>query len=391
MTADTSGQLQLATGASATTAITVDTSQNVGIGTTSPSTVLHTYASNAGTPTTSGSATTGVSARFQNSSVNFDIGTYASGPCFIQSRLTGNNATNFDLILNPNGGNVGIGTTSPAYSGYGKTLTVASSAAGGGVIEAATLASDASGNYAGTVVWSAANNTAGQKSIAQIDAVTTGTTANNRGGYMYFSTKADGGSGAERMRIDASGNVLVGATTTGSFNTPPNGLGVYSTGGQWQVMSLKHGTAGNACVINYATPSTTGFGWDAGVQNSSTNWMFRYNASQISNINSSTGVYTATSDINKKKDFAESNIGLTEVLQLKPTLFRMIVDGNDTPLQLGFIAQEVKKCIPQAYVQENEFIGLQDRPIIAALTKAIQEQQTIINDLKARIETLEAK
>jgi flagellar biosynthesis chaperone FliJ len=29
--------------------------------------------------------------------------------------------------------------------------------------------------------------------------------------------------------------------------------------------------------------------------------------------------------------------------------------------------------------------------IIPILTKAIQEQQTIINDLKARVETLEAK
>jgi hypothetical protein len=40
MTGDTSGQLQLATGASATTAVTIDTSQNVGIGTTSPAAKL---------------------------------------------------------------------------------------------------------------------------------------------------------------------------------------------------------------------------------------------------------------------------------------------------------------------------------------------------------------
>lgn len=238
MTGDTSGQLQLATGASATTALTIDTSQNVGIGTTSPT-------------------------------VKLDV----SGT----SRYTFN--------------------VSNAY-------TIQTS------VNAAISAFADSYYNANQFIWQ--------------------------------------GSGTERMRIDSSGNVLIGTTTTGSFNATPNGLGVYSTGSQWQVISLKHGTAGNGCLINYATPSTTGFGWDAGVQNSSTNWMFRYNASQISNINSSTGVYTATSDINKKKDFAESNIGLTEVLQLKPTLFRMIVDGNDTPLQLGFIAQEVKKCIPQA-------------------------------------------
>jgi hypothetical protein len=40
MTGDTSGQLQLATGATPTTAVTIDTSQNVGIGTSSPSAKL---------------------------------------------------------------------------------------------------------------------------------------------------------------------------------------------------------------------------------------------------------------------------------------------------------------------------------------------------------------
>ena len=50
------------------------------------------------------------------------------------------------------------------------------------------------------------------------------------------------------------------------------------------------------------------------------------------------------------------------------------------------IAQEVKEFIPQAYIETGEgddkFIGLQDRPIIAALVKAIQELQAQITELK---------
>ena len=111
-TADNTGILNIQT--AGTTAVKVDASQNVGIGTTSPTAKLHTFVENAGTPTTSGSATTGVSARFQNSSVHFDIGTYSSGECFMQPRLIGNNATNFGLVLNPNGGNVSIGTAAQA-------------------------------------------------------------------------------------------------------------------------------------------------------------------------------------------------------------------------------------------------------------------------------------
>ena len=97
-----------------TEAMRIDSSGNLGIGTSSPATRLHTSVTNDGTPTTSGSATTGVSVRFQNGSVNFDIGAYTSGACFVQPRLSGNNASNFNLVLNPNGGNVGIGVAAPA-------------------------------------------------------------------------------------------------------------------------------------------------------------------------------------------------------------------------------------------------------------------------------------
>jgi hypothetical protein len=63
-------------------------------------------------------------------------------------------------------------------------------------------------------------------------------------------------------------------------------------------------------------------------------------------------------------------------------------DNESIDKTLGFIAQQVKEFIPQAYVESGEgddkFIGLQDRPIIAALVKAIQE-------LKAEIEQLKQK
>ena len=95
-------------------------------------------------------------------------------------------------------------------------------------------------------------------------------------------------------------------------------------------------------------------------------------ASEVANINGATGVYTPLSDINKKKDFEDSTIGLNAILGLKPTLYRMKSEDN-TDKHLGFIAQEVKEYIPQAYVEIDNFIGLNDRPIIAALVKAIQE------------------
>jgi hypothetical protein len=74
-------------------------------------------------------------------------------------------------------------------------------------------------------------------------------------------------------------------------------------------------------------------------------------------------------------------------------------DANEeSNKELGFIAQDVKNIIPQAYVEktaedasgnESTYIGLNDRPFIAVLVKAMQEQQAIIETLTARIAALE--
>jgi hypothetical protein len=59
-------------------------------------------------------------------------------------------------------------------------------------------------------------------------------------------------------------------------------------------------------------------------------------------------------------------------------------DNTKGNKELGFIAQEVKDLIPEAYVESGDFIGLNYNAIVAALVKSVQE-------LKAEIETLKNK
>jgi hypothetical protein len=150
-----------------------------------------------------------------------------------------------------------------------------------------------------------------------------------------------------------------------------------------------------------STGSSGGIFWEnrSGGVTSTTNWygwytsagtIFLYNGSaNIASINATTGVYTPLSDINKKKDFEESTIGLNEILGLKPTLYRMESDESEGEKELGFIAQEVKEFIPQAYVESGEedakFIGLNYNAIVAALVKSVQELKTEIDSLKNQI------
>jgi len=158
------------------------------------------------------------------------------------------------------------------------------------------------------------------------------------------------------MSITNSGKILVNNTT--------------DQGGQFQVTGdiRSYGTSAAIYFQNRATSDL--FGWIGNTN------VYLFNAAvggNIASINAITGVYTPLSDINKKKDIEDSTLGLEAILNLKPTLFRMINEEATSNKHLGFIAQQVKDFIPQAYVEQEDFIGLNDRPIIAVLVKAIQE------------------
>jgi hypothetical protein len=181
---------------------------------------------------------------------------------------------------------------------------------------------------------------------------------------LTFST-ANGGTMSERMRINSGGQVQL-RQSTNDFNSGNRFLNTAS---------------------NY-------WGLVTGGDN---NLYLGYNSNTVSVgvFNASTGVYTATSDINKKKDFENSTLGLSAIMGLKPTLYRMKNEDESSDKHLGFLAQEVKEYIPQAYSEsingDSTFIGLTEMPIIATLVKAIQEQQTLIQSLTDRLSALENK
>ncbi len=90
---------------------------NIGIGTTTPTqllTIVRT-SDNGGLPRTTG--TDGIQTygnfRLNNGNAVLDIGGNSDGTQWLQITDKTNFATNYNLLLNPNGGNVGIGTTAP--------------------------------------------------------------------------------------------------------------------------------------------------------------------------------------------------------------------------------------------------------------------------------------
>ena len=105
------------------TAVTVLTNGSIGIGTTSPAVKLN-IRGDEGQPGTSGTTQNGILRVHAGSTEGWgetlDMGMHVgtSGPAsyaWLQATNTSNLAINYNLALNPNGGNVGVGTTSPSY------------------------------------------------------------------------------------------------------------------------------------------------------------------------------------------------------------------------------------------------------------------------------------
>ena len=97
-----------------TSSLDISASGNVGLGTASPNLRAEVFGA-AGLPVASGTTPTGI-ARFSQSGglgvIDLGFGG-ASGAGWVQSTSSGNLATNFAFLINPNGGNVGINTSSP--------------------------------------------------------------------------------------------------------------------------------------------------------------------------------------------------------------------------------------------------------------------------------------
>ena len=107
-------------------------------------------------------------------------------------------------------------------------------------------------------------------------------------------------------------------------------------------------------------------------------------------FNATSGAYGQASDRRLKKDItALENGTLNKVMQLNPVSYLM-KDQIDTKRNLGLISQEVQELFPSIthYVKGSDVMALSYTELIPVLIKALQEQQAIIEQQNAQIETL---
>jgi hypothetical protein len=273
-------------------------------------------------------------------------------------------------------GNVGINTTSA-----GVKLGVVDTSAGAATFPAIF------GNR-GTTVGTQVNfglqtydsGSAGITNV--IGSVTTSASSGAGSADMVFQTTASG-TRAERMRIDSSGNLLVG-TTNSSLTAGQGFKAIYNSGTDPYVGAVMASTSNSQTSYHlYSTGAGT----------------FRFYVGMGGTISATSATITTISDQRLKENIVDIDVGLDAVMALKPRKFDWKAGkGKDKKGDRGWIAQEFETVFPEMIDTWKDPAPEGEEPykavnadLIPVLVKAIQEQQQIINDLKARIETLESK
>ena len=240
-------------------------------------------------------------------------------------------------------GNVGVGTSSPAYK-----LQVTGTDGSGLVV---ATSSDASG----VTTYMQAN--------ASVSGVF-GTLTNHPQTFVTNN--------AERMRIDSSGNLLVGTTSfpassakqaLGFDGSVANGFGIYDS---------RTSAGSDQTILFYRGTTVVG---------------------QINTTLTATS-YVTSSDYRLKENIAPMTGALAKVQALKPVNYRWKVDGSSGQ---GFIAHELQAVVPDCVTGEKDAVDAEGKPVyqgidtsflVATLTAAIQELKAELDSVKAELQTL---
>ena len=255
-------------------------SGNVGIGTTSPSQLLTVGNNNQFTVTSGGTVTAGASILVPTFGAGISVGTtttlglfnlsksaegsvpalgvnssylnltasnlygliagvLGTGNAYIQAQRTDITATAYNLLLQPNGGNVGIGTTGPAY-----LLDVNGTARAGGVILTALPGVNGDIGMTGNNMYLEGNSAGGSIFLRP-----NGTGSNT--GLFTVNTTGFISSGTGNSSI--AGNVGIGTTTVGSrlvvqgagADGTTNALSVVNSAGTSEMVIQNNGNVGH--------------------------------------------------------------------------------------------------------------------------------------------------
>ena len=189
------------------------------------------------------------------------------------------------------------------------------------------------------------------------------------------------GSGLTNIGTSSNNNIAIGVNALkenvdGTFNVAIGTDALDKNGGKYNTA-----IGGQASKNHTGLENTTAIGYNANIHISNS---VRLGNTSVQLITGQVG-FTSASDRRLKENIKGTKYGLDEILKLEPVDYTLKLNGLK---QVGFIAQDVKPLIPEVVsgvegdIEKGETLGITYTSLIPVLTKAIQEQQTIISRLE---------
>jgi len=389
---------------SGTERMRITSTGNVGIGTTSPTEVLHLNK-------TSG---TGTFIRFQDTGGG---GVYIGGRNEIMELYAGG----AERMRITSGGNVGVGTTSPSGRLHVTTTGITASApslgwpvhnaeldtnsrsvfidtAGNGGVGTAGQGATISlilGQYfdsrviittPGAGSSSPSDQGTGRGRDMMIKAGAADNTVGYSGGRLYLN----GGIGYGAGGFNANGGHIIMQGLTGSGNVgigkvPIKRLDVEASvaGEVVQITNARNNASGDyvfVTLLGANAMNTNNYHYIAG-QSGGSDRLYIYGNGNVVNTN---GSYGTLSDISLKENIVDATQKLADLIQLKVRNFNLI--GSEEK-QIGFIAQEFEEIFPKMVDVDGKsgMKTIKTTVLVPMLVKAIQELKQEIDSLKNQI------
>ena len=349
VTDSSNGKLYIETAGSA--AITVDSSQRVGIG-TSPAVALDVYGA--------------INLRSQynltwGGAYGANIPTIVGDSSAAYLAIYPAGSTSGEKVRIDSSGRLLVGTSSSSADTRVVIAGASSGYSGAGLYLANTGSSPADGVALGLISFTDSNHGDAAIIRASRDGGTW-TSGSSQPTRLTFSTTADGASSpTERMRITNGGLIDIG--------------GLYSVGANAirfdvQGTNFSRNTTSSATHIYFANPN-------GGVGSIATN--------------GSATAYNTSSDYRLKENVVPVPDGITRLLQLKPSRFNFIADPDKTVD--GFLAHEVQTIVPEAITGEKDAVDDEGNPVMQGIdqSKLVPLLTAALQEAIAKIETLEAR
>jgi hypothetical protein len=341
--------------------VRIDGSGNVGIGTTSPS-----FNSGSGLEI---SRTNTCTLRVENTGTGASSAEFFAGNNKTVIGSTSNTHTEFrtnsiERMRIDTSGNVGIGTASPNTYGLGIGRIVTSYVSSGN--QYALFSAVGSGTGGGEIDFG--NHTVRHAAVASL----------NGSVLAFYTNGANSGSGvSERMRIDSSGNLLVGRTST-SYGYGTTGAFILSAG------QIQTEVSGACLFLN----NTSGTGTATIISLSRGN----SGAGGIASSAGGTPSFVSASDAALKDNIQDHGSELNNVMAIQTRVWDWKDEAKGSGE--GVVAQELEQTawadlVSEGYDGYKQVSGL--GVVETRLIKAIQEQQAMIEELKAEVMALKGE